>query len=178
MSDKKPGDDDVQQLLRDLQLGNLQYREFTAPTAAKLRLAGGKPQEPAVTLPADPAVVPAKPAPDARLAAGVPPLSAAAPTPALPPAAAPRNAATRATALDTTSPSVTTAVHESPLNFTFERLRRQVIPARAAVPQLNLQLPPRQRVILQPRLARLRQRALAEVFAALAQTPADKRQSS
>ena len=173
MSGKKSRDD-VDQLLKDLSIGGLNYREFSAPQAAKLKLADKAAQAPVANLPKDAPAARTEPAvllPETSLSPKPAP-QATAPQAGLPPSAAPIAPAV------TVTPGVARSVHESPLNFTFERLRRQVIAARATGPLLDLPLPPRQRVVPAPRLERLQQRALADVFAALVQAPAAKRHIS
>ncbi|WP_028007061.1 hypothetical protein [Solimonas flava] len=159
----------MQQLLRDLSIGDLQYREFAKPQAARLRLAPNRSAEPpaAASTSADPAAADAapaapaaEPAAPAAVAAPLLPDTATRPAPARSPAATPR------------------AVHESPLNFTFERLRRQAIPSRATPLQLDLKLPSRTRATLPSRLDQLQKRSLAEVFGSLCRATSPQRNIS
>lgn len=168
MPDQPKSSDDVQQLLRDLSIGDLQYREFAKPQAARLRLAPNRPATPppAASTPVGPAAAdeaPAAPAAEAAAPAAAAPLlpdAATRPAPVRSPAATPR------------------AVHESPLNFTFERLRRQAIPSRAAPLQLDLKLPSRTRATLPSRLDQLQKRSLAEVFGSLCRATSPQRNIS
>ncbi|MFT4047664.1 MAG: hypothetical protein QM661_13360 [Solimonas sp.] len=180
MSEQKKPTDDVQQLLSGLSLGDLQYREFSAPNAAKLKLASRKPQAPAVNLPADAAAVPSKAGPSAEWPA-VPPLVVSPATNSIPtvvPASPPQRPVAIPANVPTLVAAPRAAVHESPLNFTFERLRRQAIAQRAHHPLITLDLPPRARVALPARLDRLQQRALSEVFSSLTPRATVKRQTS
>ncbi|NGY03749.1 hypothetical protein [Solimonas terrae] len=165
MSDRKSSDD-VQQLLRDKRLGDLQYREFAPTHAAQLKLADSKLRPPEPGLPPVTAVPPA-PAPSAALPDTPAPARSGpvAGLPSVPPRAQP-------------SAEPRSAVHESPLNFTFERLRRQVIPARANGPLIDLQLAPRHRAAAIPRLELLQQRSLADVFSTLQHASGTRRHGS
>lgn len=164
MPDRKSSDD-VEQLLKDKHLGDLQYREFTPSTAAHLTLASARGDAPEVTLPVTSAV-PLKPAPAATLPAQP---AAVRPEPA---ANLPAKPVAPAEAKPTASRAT---VHESPLNFTFERLRRQLIPARSKGPLITLQLAPRHRAAAAPRIERLQTRTLQDVFNTLGQTSAARR---
>ncbi|NKF23732.1 hypothetical protein [Solimonas marina] len=158
MPDRKSSDD-VDQLMKDRRLGDLQYREFNPGHAATIKLADAAPLTP-VDVPA---------APSAPLA---PPVLVATERPTTPVVTLPTTLATER-AGPTAAPAAPRAkVHESPLNFTFERLRRQAVPARAQGTLLHLQLPPRYRVTLPERLERLQQRTLRELFNGLNQPPA------
>lgn len=169
MTDRK-STDDVQQLLKGKQLGDLQYREFTPPQAAHFALAGSKAAAPEAGLPASggvptrelpQAALPAQPAPARSGPIAGLPNAPSANAPLAPAPTLPRN-----------------TVHESPLNFTFERLRRQVIPARASGPLVDLNLPPRQREVMPSRFEMLQQRALTEVFKTLVHAPGTRRLGS
>lgn len=159
--------DDVRQLLKGKQLGDLQYREFTAPQAAHLTLAGSKAAAP------DPGIPPASALSLPELPKAALPEQAVAPRKG-PIAGLPSAPAVGAT-LAPTAPLSRGTVHESPLNFTFERLRRQVIPARANGPLIDLNLKPRQRAVLPSRVEKLQQRTLSEVFNTLVQKPGAQR---
>lgn len=164
MPDQPKSSDDVQQLLRDLSIGGLQYREFAKPNAAHLRLAPNRPavEAPAASPPSSAPPLQTPPLASLPQPAAAPPLpgTEVGPAPARRPAATPR------------------AVHESPLNFTFERLRRQAIASRATPLQLDLKLPSRRRVTLPSRLDQLPKRSLPEVFSSLCRTAGDQRSIS
>ncbi len=153
----KDSSDDVRQLFQDLRIEGMQYREF-----APAKLISEKPEAP-------------QPAPA--------PVAVRANTPAPPPAKpvaakpAPVEAVPPPRAADAPRPPRATA-HESPLNFTFERLRRQVA-VRAQSPALSLDLPPRRRHAMPERVDPLAQRRMLEVFSALnAAAPVSQRNVS
>lgn len=140
--------DDVGQLVDRLHLDGLKYREFGEHRPAQLKLAVSAP---AVTAAAAPAVA----------AAPSVPTPTPTPTAAVLHATEPARAPVRAE-----SSSRTIA---SPLNFTFERLRRQVIGSRVHAPVLQLQLAPRKATAQAESSAK--EKPVSELFARLSQSP-------
>lgn len=145
--------DDVGQLVDRLHLDGLKYREFGEHRPAQLKLAVSAP---AVLAPAAPAAV-----------AAAPSVPTPTPTPAPTPTAAVVNATEPARAPVRVESSSRTIA--SPLNFTFERLRRQVIGSRVHAPVLQLQLTPRKATAQTDSSAK--EKPVSELFARLSQSP-------
>ncbi len=136
--------DDVGALMNQLDLGAIRYREFGAPKTS----AQAVDEPPAVAATPAPAPAPA----EAR--------AVATPPPAQPQVQAPVVVAPA----DDPAKRLRTVTGGSPLNFTFERLRRQAIGTAGRTPTLMLNLPERYAVSIDV-LPRVGTRPLAEVFA-------------
>ncbi len=141
---------DISQLVSQLHLDGLQYREFGTPRPAGIRVVAGL---------------------DHALPVGVEQkaVAVAAPLPASPAMPTP-------TPTLRAAPAQGAAVALAPLSNTFERLRRQAIGAGVPQVRLALELPMRAPVAsVSEVVPRLRERPLSAVFASLETGPRDNR---
>ncbi len=135
-SEKKPYND-VQELVSQLHIDGMQYREFSTPKPAAVRVVGGK---------AAPAAAPVVPAAPVEAPARIERVSAA-------------------PAVDS-APLLRAVAPAAPLAFTFERLRRQALGSKSQAASIVIGLQARQPALRYER-APIRTLPLAEVFARL-----------